>query len=275
VTVDLDLLADYTEGLLDPPDQARVESLVHTDREWASALDALRTALPSVATALASSDAEPIPTDVLTATLRALAAERERDAHPSAGPRSTRETTRPAAGRPPTVRKRRRPSPAVLAALGLLAVVAIGVGFLINTATDSNRVSGSAAPAAAPQIAAVGPVEIRTTGTDYTSTTLSSGFAADAPTSAVPGPHVGHSITPLTTRIPLAPGLDRLRPQPALDACLLQVETVLRGHATTVDYATYQGTPALIITVPDIDTVIAVGANCGVAGSGIDELARS
>jgi len=163
VTVDLDLLADYVEGVLDPDEQARVQLLVQHDRDWASAHDALQAALPSVAAALASVNPVAMPASVLAATLRSFAAERAVDPStalpdqtPGGAPR--RDTTRPATGRPPTSStkraRRRELRTAALSAFALVLVVAFGLGYLIRNndqgANDSKATSGGAA---APQFA--------------------------------------------------------------------------------------------------------------------------
>ncbi len=237
MTVDLDLLADYVEGLLDPADQERVESLVRDDRVWASALDALQAALPSVGSTLASVPAEPMPAAVLTASLQALASERAGHLRTPSGPRTERDTTRPTSGRPPKSRSRRRISRQVVAACALLVVFVVGMGFLVDlTRGDHDMATPSAAKAAAPQSAsgsAAGDVTIIASGSNYTAVTLPSAFGVREP--AIGGPSFGIGRTPTST-IPgamhqLVPsGLDRLQPQAALAACLQQVNSEIGGR---------------------------------------------
>ncbi len=290
MNIDLDLLADYADGLLGPADEARVAALVQDDREWAFALDALRSALPQVNAALAGANSEPIPPATLAAVLRAVqeqdSAAQLPELRPGDAPDGRREdttaprdTTRPSAGRPPSkskAKRKRRLSAAVLTACALFALFGIGVGYLLNSTGQSTEKQATSAKAAAPQAIAGGaagipPVKIIISGLNYTAATLgSTAFASHTTTN--PGPN---AAAPNGTRAPLTSTLDRLSRPAALDECLKQVETLIGGHATTVDYAEFDGQPALIITLPDAGTVVAVGANCGVAGSGIDELARS
>jgi hypothetical protein len=286
MTVDLDLLADYVEGVLDPDEQARVISFVQHDPEWASAHDALVAALPSVATALASVTPEPMPTSVLAATLESFAAERAANALETEPDRSAtgahkRDDTRPVGGRPPTAgtkrARRRELRGAVLAAFALVLVVSLGLGYLAHNNTQSAKSPATDGKAAAPQFAggaaSGGKPLIVASGRDYTQPTLPYAYGAQNPPAATPPVRTPDSIVP-GPEITSA-SLDRLRMPDALDACLAGVTATVGGTPMLVDYARFQGVPALIVTIADPRTVLAVGADCGLPGHGIDELARS
>lgn len=62
--------------------------------------------------------------------------------------------------------------------------------------------------------------------------------------------------------------LQRLMNPAALQACLDAVALVLPGKATLVDYAYFEGKPALVIsiTTPSGDWMFVAGANCGING---------
>ncbi len=290
--VDFDLLADYAEGLLPGDEAARVEALVEHETAWSSAFAALNAALPSVATALAGAATErpTMPTDIadrLGATIRGLVADRPADdvrtlpvpgREPSSRPADTRPATRS------TARKRRRTGrDAVLAAVVLIVVVIGGLAIInhrsrppssSSAATSAAGVADSGVPATAE--GDLGPV-LTSTGTDYTRASLHpstvtpqlapTGKQPYATTPTVPGPDAAQK-----PQIPA--GLARLGGASALAACVNAVQADTGGTATVVDYASFNGTPALIITLSGINLVVAVGADCGLPGSGSDELAR-
>src|SRR6266545_4809094 len=62
--VDLDRLADYTAGLLDPQDRQQVDELIRTDPEWRHAYQALTAAQPALTAALTELRDAPLPADV-------------------------------------------------------------------------------------------------------------------------------------------------------------------------------------------------------------------
>ncbi|HKT05797.1 MAG TPA: hypothetical protein VJT31_40320, partial [Rugosimonospora sp.] len=62
--IDLDQLADYAAGLLDPAEAAEVEHLLATRPAWARTLAALTAAQPLVQAALAELASPPVPDDV-------------------------------------------------------------------------------------------------------------------------------------------------------------------------------------------------------------------
>jgi len=62
-------------------------------------------------------------------------------------------------------------------------------------------------------------------------------------------------------------GLDRLLDPAALDVCLRAIETVAGGTAQRLDFATYQGGAAVIVTLASPASVVAAGPNCGVNGA--------
>jgi hypothetical protein len=230
---DLDRLADYTAGLLEPAEAAEVDRLIATDDGWARAHDALIAAQPLVGHALAQLPEERMPTDVAARLARALdhAAGDARGAGPDqrptagdargAGP-DQRPTAGDARGAGPDQRptaggtgsnvidlgRARRWRRVTLATTAVAAAVAVCVGGLaaLNglrsaTSTGSNS-AGSAAQA--PAAVGSGPT-ILISGTDYTHVQLAtppalSGNAFKA------GPSSGALDRPAPSAAPAAPG---------------------------------------------------------------------
>ena len=61
---DLDRLADYAAGLLDPQEHRQVDELIRTDPTWRQAHRALADAQPRLDAGLAELRDAPLPTDV-------------------------------------------------------------------------------------------------------------------------------------------------------------------------------------------------------------------
>lgn len=250
--VDLDLLADYTCGELAGEDEARVAALITDDPAWASAHAALTGAEPLIQHALSelAAEDEPMPAEVREAVLAALPAA-------PAGSLAVRR-----------YRRARRWTVAA-AAVVVLAGGGTAVGFAVQQAggggdatssVAAGHASGSGSPnrmganANAPDLARSVPVAA--SGADYTAATLAS--AAD----------VAGASALASAALPRVPdALTRLTAGTALVACLGAVASKHPGTPEIVDYARYEGRPALIV-VTDSGTVVA-GPECGVSGADI------
>ena len=257
--VDLDLLADYAGGALDgTPAYARVAELVETDPAWASALEALRTADALVAADLAglASAAPTVPDDVAARLDQALAAA----APPDTSVVSLRDR-----------RRRRFRIASAAAAAVLLGVVGAG-GYALfgpggqsshsTVESDSGR-SGAAAPsverngpAAAGGELPSAPIPVTASGTDYTRETLS-------------GVRARSDSDSQAAKVRPPAGLSRLTAVDALRECLASVSKRYPGDVTLVDYAKFEGAPALVIQITQtggVHRVVVAGPDCGTAG---------
>jgi anti-sigma factor RsiW len=303
---DLDRLADYTAGLLDPAEAAEVDRLIATDDGWARAHDALIAAQPLVDRALARLPEERMPADVAARIEHALgrAAGDARGAGP--GQRSTAGDARgagpgqrptaigpgPAAGTGSNVidlgraRRWRRAALATTAVAAAVAVCAGGLVALNGLRSVTNSATSSAGGAAnAPQVTQdTGTVPtILVSGTDYTHVQLATppaeasrvpdalsgqpGKGAPSGAAAAPGGRSNADAVPPSTAVPAE--LARLTDPTQLRACLDAIVAVDRGQPTSVDYARYKGQPALIVTLAvGPVTAVAVGPSCGLPGAG-------
>ena len=289
---DLDRLADYTAGLLDPAEAAEVDRLIATDDGWARAHDALIAAQPLVDRALARLPEERMPADVAARIEHALgrAAGDARGAGP--GQRPTAIGPGPAAGTGSNVidlgraRRWRRAALATTAVAAAVAVCAGGLIALNGLRSVNNSATSSAGGAAnAPQVTQdTGTVPtILVSGTDYTHVQLATppaeagrvpdalsgqpGKAAPSGAAVAPGGGSNADAVPPTTAVPAE--LARLTDPTQLRACLDAIVAVDRGQPTSVDYARYKGQPALIVTLAvGPVTAVAVGPSCGLPGAG-------
>jgi anti-sigma-K factor RskA len=262
VRVDLDRLADYAAGLLEPPDASEVEALVEREPEWAAALTALTGAETAVRSALAGLGSPAVPPDVLARLDAALAAERSRGAAPVVDLAARR------AGRDARPRRWR---PSILAAglTAAAAVVAVAIGgvALFSHTEKSSSMSAGEGAAKAPNAA---PFAVATSdsGIDYSAATVAgaAGAAMDAGGNA---PRV-EPAAPDTTGDALA----RLRDPVARQTCLGLITAAFPpGAPSLVDFARYEGQPALIVVLSAASgpvEVVVVGAGCG--SGGIDEV---
>ncbi|MFC0100699.1 hypothetical protein ACFFKH_24665 [Micromonospora marina] len=303
--VDHDLLADYLGGALDgTPEQATVARLVEQDPAWRAAYENLADAVDLVGADLAGWAAAPAPempqavADRITAAL-AGAGPALRDGTPVV-PAQSGGVSRPP-GTPPRLDRLsgpgRRPrrwariaGPVALAAASV-AAVGLGVGRMADPGDGSvgtaDRTGGEAAPMAAAPYRTTGPA-VRS-GTDWTPERL----AADrVPVGAksIPGDMAGPSgaakdgaeTRPYKSeRLGALSNLDRLNRPETLAACLTAIG-VEHGAGpltvTMVDYARFQGAPALVVTFADAGGARwgwVSGPECGVPGSGADTRFRT
>jgi hypothetical protein len=299
---ELDLLADFTAGALDPADHDRVARLIATDRRWATAHVALTRAEQSVRSDLRSI-AGPIamPSDVVARLGPTLVApdrfisSRSRADRPVLAMPTQRTTTRR------TDRRQSRWRRAGLAVVGVAAAAAIagGIGVVTNslhgsssTASGANGPGADAAPpgrAAAPNLPG-GPVTLNS-GRNYQPGTLdqlANSYRAVPPnaplpspgSSPVPAPAAGANqsssskdsaqVAPQAGSGGASGDLSRLASPDALRECLAAVALAHPGTPTVVDFAAFEGAPAVVIVIrkqPTGAVVVVVGPACGISGA--------
>jgi hypothetical protein len=300
--VDLDRLADYVSGALDgTPDAAAIADLVATDPRWTRAHAALVAADALVRADLAAlaDRPEPMPDGVMARLDAAFAAEPPLPA-PAEKPQLSvlpggRATTTPAAPR-----RRWRSVVGVAAAIVVLGVGAITLvprlseNSRSSTASQTDAgsaVSEGAPPAIAPNTApsyasgTSGAPSLNASGSNYTPESLSALGAAAGPAIAAQGDSAKSSRpraleAPSQGAVPLAAVPEPLRPlaQPdGRDSCVKAILKEYGGTATLLDYAQYQGSPALVVVidgahgVPGRRWVVVVGPRCGAGGAIADQ----
>lgn len=202
--------------------------------------------------------------------------------------------------------RRAVPWPWLAAAAAVIGVVLVGLPALsglfaqmdatTTSASDSGggvvteRENGQAAAPAEPKSAfdaAAGGATVTFSGTNYTASSLKTLSQIRGPflpdlsdtdsAKSVPAPTL-RSTQSYATEAPapaggrgtaVPPELARLLDPVALNACVAAVESATPGRATIVDFARYQGRPALVMTVTTTGSkvvAVAVGPACGVAG---------
>ncbi|MFS8477750.1 MAG: hypothetical protein FWJ93_02025 [Micromonosporaceae bacterium] len=278
--VELDRLADYAAGLLDGTPQAEVVArLIATDPAWAEAYARLTEADRRVRGDLAALRAEePMPADVVARLRAALDDARAVD----------REAGRSVVSLDAARRRRRRRWTAAVgaAAAGVVAFGVFGVPALRGTdggvftttlggSDAAERMSAPDAPGTDADLA--GGLRILASGTDYRRENLTpppAKVTAASPEHDMAGPDrlgaaAGHD--PLAAA---APQLRRLVDRGALHACLGALVTAYGGRPTSVDYARFEGAPALVVHLAASDAaparLVVVGPDCGLPGVGPD-----
>jgi negative regulator of sigma E activity len=278
---DLDRLADYAAGLMEPDQAARIARLIETEPEWARAHAALTVTASEVTSALAGLAVLSIPTDVADRLNAAIAAEAgtvsgstvsgstvsggaDADALP-AGTNVIELATR---------RRWRRVAAGTAAAAAVVAVFVGGISALSNVMPQSRSANsaghgttagqgtaGKADRANSPSLyEGVAPTQ-QSSGTNYTPQTLRSLLTASGPAAMNAG-RTGEGGPP---------ELNRLTDPTALSACLGAIVARHGGQPTVVDYARYQGQPALIVTLSGSQIVVS-GPDCGRPGAGPAEI---
>jgi hypothetical protein len=288
---DFDLLADFVGGALDgTPEADEVRRLVSTDDGWAEAYGALVTAEVAVRDELTALGAErlPMPTDVehrLDAALQAAVV----------APRSDAPVLDLARAR--EARRHRRQRWAI--GLATAAAVVICGGFGVNVVLGDNKsdrdVATSSADggkeAAAPQLApsaasggtrasARSDAALVASGQDYGPGTVGQ-LAHGSPPAAMMAGEGSTDEQSKSSKPSAAPEeLRRLQDPVARAACLNAVVGEYGGQVALVDYARFEGRPALVVVVDGTRLgagkrlVIAVGPDCGIGGAIADELYR-
>ena len=286
---DLDLLADYAAGVLDgTPEGAVVAERIATDPEWADLHAALIRADEAVRADLAALPMPEIPEDVAARLDRALESEvghGEGVAGAAGGSGTAMEAGRVDAGAEAgrsgaVVPMRRRRSwgfagGAVAAGVAVLAAGAIGIQALTDggpqrdtttaAAPESADTAEKPAPSAAPPRAAPGAVPetysgLRSSGAEYRSDTLRAQVEQLVRSQAQSDASAGKAV----------PGpLARLSNPAAFSDCLAALGADARPLA--VDYARYDGEPAVVVVLPALASgqvdVAVVGPDCGLSGS--------
>ena len=293
---ELDQLADYAEGLLDgTPDGEAVAARIATDQEWADAYRQLSTVLPDLSADLAALPTVPMPTHVAAALDRALAAERpvraESDEVPAASSVAseppadldrlrTEKTARDRAAR------RWRVAGGWVAAAALVGVLCTGLGQLVTSSSGDDAGDTAASSAnedAGPEVlsAPAAPPNVRVSGFSYSTAGLGPQARAQlgaaesvASRSADSAPSPTARATAAADAVP--PALQRLASPTELRNCLVALS--IAGEPLAVDFATLDGTPAIVVVAADADParldVVAAGPECGVGGRS-DERARA
>lgn len=256
---DLDRLADYTAGLLDQRERDRVDQLIATDPGWRDAHAALLAAQPRLDTALAGLGAERLPVDVAAQLDAAL----------------VREGQPAATGTPVKARRRWRrllistaaAAAAVVAVFGGIVVLSNSGGPVRNSTANSGGGAAAAAPSMAEGLAAASPGTVLHSGTDYTPQSLTGALSPDRAKDAA-----GQAPVPAAPGVQNAPGRDgalaRLDDPRALQGCLAAIVARHGGTPSVVDYARFQGQPALIVILAtgDRHRIVVAGPTCGMNG---------
>jgi anti-sigma factor RsiW len=285
--IDVEMLADYLDGLLPAGPAAAVERRIESDPRWAIAAEQLRRAAPAVMGALRDTHTEPMPEVVFDRLMRALPDRGDA----TINDRTDRTVDKPAAPEdrdaPPARvisldRRRGRRSiwsnvAKVAAALIVLAGIGTGIGFGlrgggINQSSSTSAGSAEKAPPAA-SAGDVGGVAIPVTasGHDYT------GELTRAP-STLPAPHVQSPILPTPngagtdSAVPNVPPILERLANGGLPACLAQLQDQFGLPPVRADFGSYAAQPVVVVTLSGPD-IIAVGADCGLPGHGADVLA--
>jgi len=275
--IDFDRLADFVGGALDgTPDAEAVRELVATDDRWARAYTELVAADAAVRSDLSAYGAAP-------ATIPADVAGRLDDALRTA----PRLTVVGGSGAP----VRRRPRRWQKVALGLsaaAAVVVCGAGAVnllpqIGVPTTSsddaggsdNGLAQSEPDKAAGAPGAGGPRTL-SSGTDYDPRSLAGlGAAAAGAAEAVPGAQPTRADQGRNAEVPAE--LRRLLQPSALAACTTAIVSEYGGAIELVDYARFEGRPALVVLLKGARPartgrwVVVVGPDCGIGGAIQDE----
>ncbi|GIG57979.1 hypothetical protein Lfu02_23510 [Longispora fulva] len=260
-----DALADYLGGALDgTPEEQAVAARIASDPAWRAAYEELLVADVAVRSDLSAFAAEPVelPADVAARISAALVAE--------SGPVP--------AVVPPAARRRSRW--ALAGGAFAVTIVALGgVGLLLDQTSDDTSVTAGKAATQSDQRAA-GPAS--PTGP---SAAASSPEGAESdygpPGTGVQTLASGRNYTAGQIKGLLAPGvdaqatyqhpprkLDPLRERALFDACMKAVQAIHGGKPTKADYARYEGSPALVITLDGGDSAtVIVGPACGTGGA--------
>ncbi|MFE9689806.1 hypothetical protein [Micromonospora sp. NPDC005806] len=276
----------------------RAVDLVHTDlTDWAAAPEPEMPLAMADRITAALADAGPAPTsddDPLDLPTPAHDHDPAVPAQSTVGTRRTGGAARPADGpgrnTGPGRRSRRWARIAGPVALAAASVTAVGLGVshLVEvgngggvgvTAADGRADRGAAPLSAAAPYRTTAPA--RQSGTDYTPEKLSGGRSFSVPSATGDSQKALGGAAPGNERLSAATGLDRLTRPEALDSCLGAISAEHGPGEITVDlvdYATFQGRPALVVTFVDaggLRWAWVSGPECGVPGSGADTRFRT
>ncbi len=270
---DLDRLADYTAGVLDPAEEAEVAALVAVDPAWSTAYEQLVAADAVVATRLREDVGdEAMPADIVARLDAALQVESVAGAVPRT-PVSLAQARR---------RRQRRAGLVAVGALAAALVAVVGGNMVTGNLASPSSTTADRAPAN-PEAAASGelrehaeaaaPPSVQTYRTDDLPAVPVSGSDTDytwatLPLAAVADAAKATDDTAMAS-VPVPRELAALAVPATLRGCLDAVGTVIGGSPTRAEFAAYEGTPALVVVVtrPGGQTVAAVGGACGVGNA--------
>ncbi|MFG1927533.1 hypothetical protein [Cryptosporangium sp. NPDC048952] len=279
---ELDQLADYAEGLLDgTPDGEAVAARIATDQEWSDAYRQLTAVLPGISADLAALPDVPMPVHVAARLDRALVATDPAEEEPATSwkapePDELSRLRVEKAARDRAAR-RWRVAGGWVAAAAVVGALCIGVGQLATSSGDNGDDSAaSSAKESESEVlsAPAAPPSTRVSGVIYSTAELGRQARALLGT-PVPAASGAPSV-PADRQVAAVPtALRRLTIPAELQNCLTALGVA--GAPLAVDYATLDGTPAIVVVAPEPDPdrldVVAAGANCG-AGGNSDERAR-
>jgi hypothetical protein len=277
---ELDRLADYTAGLLNDAAATEVAELIRTDARWAHAHQSLVTTEPTVRSRLeaAGQHVEPMPDDVV-ARINAVLADAAvfgapSQLRPSPVSRTTRSRSR---GWKPMYAGLTAAAAAVIAVAGGAFVVGQGAFDTSIPGMAANDADGRESPELQPAPTGIAPGAdsgsadspwiVIASGVDYQLDTLPD--LAAVPMASTQSSRAASPAAPDLSSGPLGEFSD----EGTLARCLDLVLIAYPGTVTLVDYARFEGDPAIVIVVRNNagSTVVAVGPECGEAGT--DELA--
>ncbi|MDG6101266.1 hypothetical protein Daura_51380 [Dactylosporangium aurantiacum] len=288
---DFDLLADFVGGALDgTPAADDVRRLISTDQGWAEAYGALVTAEVAVRDQLTELGAAPVPVpaDVeqrLNAALQAAVL----------APASGAPVLDLARAREARRRRTQRWVIGLATAAAVLVCGGLGIRVAIDqqsanldTATSaSDGGKGEAAPQQLPPTSGGTRTSTRSdaalvaSGQDYGPGTVGQLAQASPPAPAIAGEGSGSADLSKSSKPNAVPEqLRRLQDPVARAACLNAVVGEYGGQVALVDYARFEGRPALVVIVDGTRLgagkrlVLAVGPDCGIGGAIADELYR-
>jgi hypothetical protein len=288
--VDLDRLADYIGGALDgTPEADSVARLIAEDARWASAASTLERADSLVRADLHALAAlpEPMPAEVSARIDGAL-----QSAPPALSPVAGSQADARTAGLRDRRRRMRRWTAAAAVAAG---VVALGFGVVTalpdagsnNNAPTSGQglsrqgESNAQAGALPPGLGAASGARVVASGNDYRRGGLSALADAPVPGAAPRGSDMRSVNEANQNRLPDAgavpDALSRLRDPVALKACVDAVQGEYGGKVTLIDFARFEGRPAVVILLAGAkgrggQWAVVVGPDCGLGGGIADEL---
>ncbi|GAA0563489.1 hypothetical protein GCM10010172_53560 [Paractinoplanes ferrugineus] len=286
--VDIDLLADYIGGALTgTPDEPVVVTLIADDPAWRAAYESLSGGMEAVGAELAAFEPEPMPDDLIARLDAALA---------EPGPRLTlvpgdpaqdvhqADLTKPERGTKPGSARRLRWATPIAVAAGVIAFVGFGLDYLAgrDSAQSDTAAAGAAADSAERNAAKIpAPAQVAS-GTDYTSTTLSSAplrpltmasGGAESRSAPLSAPDKGGAALGGDS------SLGRLHDATALQECLDAIAAQNNDgaiFADTVDFARFNGAPAIVVRFSSASGswAWAAGPACGTDGDA-NTLAKS
>lgn len=268
--VDHDLLADYVGGALDgTPEAKRVEAFLASSPAWQNAADELTAAMRAVALDLEALGQSPetMPPDLVDRfdELLASPAMAPSPARPAVDPLAEHEPRRSVPTRTRRWRRWAAPVAIMAAAFSFFAIANLPS---LTSRYDSPGSAPEAALDTDRKVTAFGgePIPTITSGRQHNRSNL--GGARTTSDTAPPASPKSESSPGQMLNMEAIPELQRLMQPAALQACLDAVALVLPGKATLVDYAYFEGKPALVIsiTTPSGDWMFVAGANCGLNG---------